>query len=161
MKIVDNYYLFLTNWLSNWHRAEIIDPISKIRYSTTEQAYMYMKAAFFQDWDSMRALQVTPMEPREAKDLGRKVKNYDDRLWSTVRYGFMVYVNYLKYSQHPDLRQQLIDTKDLILVECNPRDPIWGIGLGENDPRAETPSLWKGRNLLGQVLMEVRDMVKN
>jgi len=147
MKIVDNYYLFLTNWLSNWHRAEIIDPISKIRYSTTEQ--------------SMRALQVTPMEPREAKDFGRKVKNYDDRLWSTVRYGFMVYVNYLKYSQHPDLRQQLIDTKDLILVECNPRDPIWGIGLGENDPRAETPSLWKGRNLLGQVLMEVRDMVKN
>ena len=34
---------------------------------------------------------------------------------------------------------------------------IWGIGLGPNDPKAWDVSTWEGQNLLGKVLMQVRD----
>jgi ribA/ribD-fused uncharacterized protein len=121
---------------------------------------MWQKARFFADDVTARELMIYPMEPKEAKRLGREVKGYNDTLWSTVRYGFMVYVNYLKYTQHESLRKQLLETKDLILVECNPRDKIWGIGLDEKDPRADDPKTWDGQNLLGKALMKVRDMIR-
>jgi ribA/ribD-fused uncharacterized protein len=43
-----------------------------------------------------------------------------------------------------------------VLVEASPVDRIWGIGLAGDDPRAEHPDQWRGLNLLGFALMEVR-----
>ena len=43
-----------------------------------------------------------------------------------------------------------------MLAEANPQDQIWGIGLEKKDPRATNPRLWRGDNLLGQALMQVR-----
>jgi predicted NAD-dependent protein-ADP-ribosyltransferase YbiA (DUF1768 family) len=36
-------------------------------------------------------------------------------------------------------------------------DKIWGIGLAANDYRARNRKSWRGKNLLGQALTEVRD----
>jgi len=44
-----------------------------------------------------------------------------------------------------------------VLAEASPYDAKWGIGLAAEDPSARRRHLWKGRNLLGEVLMEVRD----
>jgi ribA/ribD-fused uncharacterized protein len=54
----------------------------------------------------------------------------------------------------------LISTKDKILVEASPWDKVWGIGLPEDDKNIENPNYWKGKNLLGFALMEVRDELK-
>lgn len=35
-------------------------------------------------------------------------------------------------------------------------DAVWGIGLAADDPRAQDPEQWPGRNLLGFALMRVR-----
>ena len=43
------------------------------------------------------------------------------------------------------------------IVEASPYDVIWGIGLRADDPRALEPAKWRGVNLLGQALMQVRD----
>lgn len=48
-------------------------------------------------------------------------------------------------------------TKHRILVEASPRDRIWGIGMGKANTDAENPMKWRGRNLLGFALTEVRD----
>ena len=40
--------------------------------------------------------------------------------------------------------------------ERSPRDRIWGIGMGRNNPSVERPSEWRGRNLLGFALMQAR-----
>ena len=45
-------------------------------------------------------------------------------------------------------------------MEASPYDTIWGIGLAAEDPRAKDPSQWRGQNLLGFALMEVRDEIR-
>jgi len=64
--------------------------------------------------------------------------------------------NLAKFSQNPDFRDFLLTTKNRILVEASPVDKIWGIGLAADDKKIENPRLWKGLNLLGFALMEVR-----
>lgn len=36
-------------------------------------------------------------------------------------------------------------------------DRIWGIGMGKDNPNVENPLKWRGKNLLGFALTEVRD----
>ncbi len=53
----------------------------------------------------------------------------------------------------------LLSMPDRVIVEASPVGPIWGIGLKENDEDAQVPPLWRGQNLLGFALMEVRDFL--
>ena len=59
------------------------------------------------------------------------------------------------------MKEFLLSTGDKILVEASPYDKIWGIGMKEGTPGIENPSNWKGENLLGFALMEVRDELRN
>ena len=43
----------------------------------------------------------------------------------------------------------------------NGKDTIWGIGLYANDDDVLDESKWKGRNLLGEVLMQIRQYFFN
>ncbi|WP_444942547.1 NADAR domain-containing protein [Microbulbifer sp. ZKSA004] len=54
------------------------------------------------------------------------------------------------------LKQFLLNTEDRVLVEASPVDRIWGIGLAQDNSASENPNDWKGLNLLGFALMEVR-----
>ena len=46
------------------------------------------------------------------------------------------------------------------LVEASPYDGIWGIRLAASSPEARDPAKWRGQNLLGFALMEVRDELR-
>jgi hypothetical protein len=65
-----------------------------------------------------------------------------------------------KFSQNKELKTYLLATQGCVLVEAAPRDKIWGIGMGENNVNIANPSKWKGANLLGKALMQVRDQIK-
>jgi len=64
--------------------------------------------------------------------------------------------NIAKFGKNTELGEYLKSTGNEVLVEAAHYDPVWGIGLHESDPDAQDPAKWKGQNLLGQVLMEVR-----
>jgi hypothetical protein len=64
---------------------------------------------------------------------------------------------YAKFTQHADLRDALLGTGDMVLVEASPVDTVWGIGLNPSDPMALDPECWRGMNLSGRALMRVRE----
>ena len=94
--------------------------------------------------------------PKEMKAYGRAVRGFDKAAWDNACYEIVKKGNLAKFTQNPDLLAFLFTTGNRILVEASPMDRIWGIGMGKNNPDAENPLKWRGRNLLGFALTEVR-----
>lgn len=94
--------------------------------------------------------------PKVIKALGREVRNFDESKWQKYRMGIVVTGNLHKFMDNEDLKLFLLSTRDKILVEASPYDTIWGIGMKEDEPDCHNIRLWKGENLLGFALMEVR-----
>jgi ribA/ribD-fused uncharacterized protein len=115
---------------------------------------MYHKALLFNDSDVATEI-LAATTPIEVKALGRQVKNFDEETWKENRYRIVKEGNILKFTQHSDLRDKLLATQGKMLVEASPRDRIWGIGYGAKNALANKER-W-GLNLLGQVLVEIRD----
>jgi ribA/ribD-fused uncharacterized protein len=158
MKITSTHVYFYGGIFSNWCSCEYHDPLADLAFYNTEQNFMYYKAVVFHDLVTAAKI-VKEKNPAEVKKYGRQVRNYNDKAWQALRYGYMVYVNYLKFSQNEELKKELLYTVDKILVEASPTDLVWGIGLAENDPSITDENMWRGTNLLGKALMEVRNMI--
>jgi ribA/ribD-fused uncharacterized protein len=126
------------------------------RYPTAEHWMMAGKARLFGDDEALAAVFAAP-SPGAAKAIGRRVRQFDDTVWKRAAYDIVVAGNLAKFGQHTDLRAFLRATGRRVLVEASPRDRIWGIGLGRENPDAHRPSGWRGRNLLGFALMDVRE----
>lgn len=126
-----------------------------IRYPTAEHYLMAEKARLFGDTHALEKI-LSASHPGEAKALGRLVSGFDEQLWEQRRVEIAVRGNTAKFSQNSQLKAFLLGTKARVLVEASPQDTIWGIGLNENDSRAQDPRSWKGLNLLGFALMRVR-----
>lgn len=128
-------------------------------YKTAEHYMMAGKAKLFNDQEILEKI-LQSATPNQAKNLGRKVKNFDPKIWDRHKYELVKKGNLLKFSQSARCKEFLLSTGDKILVEASPYDRIWGIGMLETDTRAENPLLWNGENLLGFALMEVRDELR-
>ena len=61
-----------------------------------------------------------------------------------------------KFSQNPELRQALEDTGSKTLVEANPKDTYWGAGLSLECEQVWEQHNWKGKNMLGKLLVQLR-----
>ena len=140
----------LSQW---WPSAFTVDGVT---FATAEHYMMWRKALLFDDEDSARRI-VAASHPRQAKMLGRRVHGFDEQTWTAARYGIVVDAGYAKFGQNPELRAFLAGTAQRILVEASPTDRVWGIGLAATDDRSADPAQWRGLNLLGFALMEVRE----
>ena len=87
------------------------------------------------------------------------MQNFDDALWKANARRLVTEGNIFKFTQNADLGDFLLATGDTVLVEASPRDCIWGIGLSQGNPKAQHPDTWRGQNLLGFALMDVREML--
>jgi ribA/ribD-fused uncharacterized protein len=143
---------------SQWYPSPFT--VNGITYATAEHWMMAKKAVVFNDNETFEAVLQAP-KPALAKQLGRQVKNFDAAIWEEKAYEFVAEGNWHKFSQNGDLKKFLLYTGDTIIVEAAPNDFIWGIGLSQDDKDAANPFKWKGTNLLGFALMEVRDKLKN
>ncbi|MFC0038837.1 NADAR family protein [Actinomadura rayongensis] len=139
--------------LSQWWPAAFT--VDGTVYPTAEHYMMAEKARLFGD-EETRGRVLAAGHPKEAKDLGRAVRGFDRRTWDDHSVPIVVRGNRAKFGQHRDLRDYLTGTGGRILVEASPLDRVWGIGLAADDDRAARVAEWRGRNLLGFALMEVR-----
>jgi ribA/ribD-fused uncharacterized protein len=134
--------------------------VDGIEYKTAEHWMMAKKALLFNDIEVFNEI-LQANSPAEVKKLGRKVKHYDDAIWLANRYEIVQQGNYHKFNQNKKLEEFLLQTSNSILVEASPVDPIWGIGMAADNEDILNPEKWKGLNLLGFALMEVRDELNN
>ncbi|MEV0697972.1 NADAR family protein [Saccharopolyspora sp. NPDC050389] len=139
--------------LSQWWPAPFT--VDGRRFATAEHYMMWRKAMLFGDTGSAEKI-LQASHPRQAKQLGRGVRGFDQRRWEERRYEIVLTACVEKFGQNPDLREFLLGTGNRVLVEASPVDSIWGIGLAVDDPRCENPEQWQGLNLLGFALGEAR-----
>jgi ribA/ribD-fused uncharacterized protein len=140
--------------LSQWWPSPFF--VDGVQYFHSEGFMMAGKARIFGDASSLARI-LQEQNPAVAKHLGQQVSNFDESIWVSRRYELVVEGNAAKFSQAPLLASYLRSTAPRVLVEASPRDLIWGIGLDGSNPKAQIPSEWRGTNLLGFALVEVRE----
>lgn len=116
---------------------------------------MWAKAMTFGDREAAQGI-LASTKPVHQKRMGRGVRGYDDAVWAAKRDQVIGEALDAKFSQHPALAKVLLDTHGTLLVEASPYDRLYGVGLGENDPRIDDPKQWKGANKLGHLLTQQR-----
>ena len=110
---------------------------------------------YFQDENTASAI-LRLGTPKQAKGLSYQIKDYDETLWKSVAKQTMYNACIKKFQQNPDLREKLKKTSG-ILAEANPKDNFFSCGLSLQDPNLEMRTKWKGLNILGDILVKVRE----
>jgi len=150
----EQFTLFYNGPFSQWKFATMT--IDGIAYNCCEQYMMSKKAIVFKDELTLNKI-MDSNSPREQKSLGKTVKNFDKEQWEAVAKDIVYRGNIAKFTQNNDLAIELSKTAGTTLVEASPYDRIWGIGLGENDPKALDREQWLGTNWLGEIITQVRN----
>lgn len=143
--------------LSQWYPSGFV--LGGTQYPTAEHWMMAEKARLFGDGEVLARI-LSARTPAEAKKLGGLVRGFEEQAWRERRVSIVAAGNFFKFNQNPAIGRFLIGTGDRVLVEASPIDRIWGIGLPHDDPRAEDPPAWRGLNLLGFALMDVRERLR-
>lgn len=128
-------------WLSNFWMCPV--KFEGITYPSSEHAYQAAKAQDRRIRDEIRKLD----SPGKAKRAGSRIALRPD--WEFVKLQVMFHIVYDKFSRNLDLKEKLLATNNMRLVESNTwGDIFWGVcnGIGENN--------------LGKILMQVRKELK-
>lgn len=144
-------------YLSNWYHSDF--DLDGQHFTSTEQYIMYQKCLAFGDLESAASVLATE-DTQAQQDIGRQVKGYVNHVWAGMRQLVAVRGLYAKFSQNEELKKKLLDTSDAWLVECAHKDTTWACGIRLNEDERFDTSKWRGQNILGFALMEVREDLK-
>lgn len=144
-----------SQWYASPFEAEIFGRRPH-KFNCCEQYMMAGKALAFGDEEVFNAIMLET-NPSKQKQLGRQVRNFDPVVWDKVAREIVYEGNIAKFTSTDELKQYMLDTNDLYLVEGAWYDSVWGVKLAWDDPKIEDSANWQGTNWLGEVLMRVRD----
>jgi ribA/ribD-fused uncharacterized protein len=124
-------------------------------FNCCEQWMMAAKAVLMNDEFAAKRI-LALKSPKRQKEEGRKIENFDPAVWDKHKRNVVYWGNLWKFSQNPELKEFLLSfPRHTIFAEAAPWDPVWGIGLGPENPDALITSRWKGQNLLGEAIQRV------
>lgn len=158
--IYKNHVAFWGSPLSNFYSCEFT--FDNTVWKSSEQCFMAMKAKFFKDKETYNQI-LEAKTPKEAKRLGRLVKNFNNDLWDNEKDSIMFKILKEKFTQNDDLHDLLLNSKFMNkgFVEGSPFDGIWGVKISWDNPSIDNKSSWKGENRLGKTLDKVRQYIIN
>ena len=158
MKVTDKYVFFWGGPFSNFAPVEGGIEFDGFRFPTSEHVFMYIKAKTFRDDEIAEQIKNAP-DPKTAKNLGRKVRGFNEKVWEQRRINAMKTAVQHKFNASPEFRNELLKEKyrNKIFVEASPYDFIWGIGMSTSNPNVNDERKWPGLNLLGNILTKLRD----
>jgi ribA/ribD-fused uncharacterized protein len=148
------HFFYKDRYLNQWSKSPFHG--EHIWYNCMEQYMMFAKASLFHD-DDMCTKILQTYDPYKQRQLGRKVRNFNQSRWDSVKLYIVIQGNMLKFSQNPKHLEFLRSTGTKHIVEASPYDRIWGIGYSQ-DTALDNIHDW-GDNLLGKALMTVRGML--
>lgn len=143
---------------SNWYPAEF--EYAGKHFANSEQFMMYHKVLMFHKHDLANQIMQTSDPAKCKKIAGQKFPEFNSDLWEKTCVTIVKRGVKAKFVQNPDILQKLLDTGNALLAECSPFDKKWGIGIDINDPDRLVIAKWKGKNLLGRILMEIREELR-
>jgi len=144
-------------YLSNWAKSTF--RLDGQLFNCAEQYIMWSKAVAMNDVD-MKMQILSTSDPQTQKKLGKKVQPWNEKKWKQLREPVMLKAARAKFSQNEELAERLLKTYPRRMAEASPSDCVYGIGLAPNDPKAQDSQNWKGENLLGRVLEQVREELR-
>lgn len=124
-------------------------------FYTAMHYMMACKARMFGDEEAADYI-LSTRSPKEVFKVGRQVQGFDSDAWKSKREQVVMEGNIAKFTQDPELSSYLLETGSSVLAFANPTDRIWGTGVDALDLRSRYPERWRGLNLLGFLLMELR-----
>ncbi len=159
METDDAIYFYGTNnkfgFLSNFYMCKFTDTINN--YISSEQYFMYHKCMLFDCFnDKLLNKILTSNNNSSIKKYGRQVRNFDNKIWNEHKEDIMKKGLILKFEQNKDIQDKLLDTGRKILYEASKNDKIWSIGIDIKQVGKKEPT---GQNLLGKLLMDVREYI--
>lgn len=157
MIITEKYTFFWKDKIGQWNLTDFKDN-QNIIYSSAEQYMMAKKALLFNDEEIYQNI-MSEKSPKIIQELGRKIKNFDQKTWDAHAQIIVYQGNYFKFTQNKELYGLLKSTGETILVEASPFDLIWGVGLSVEDEKIFDDLNWRGKNLLGYLLTFLRDNI--
>lgn len=128
-------------------------------YHSAKQAIFAELAKLFGDQENLEKI----MSSETADEITYSVKNISDEnatKWNEAIKKLMYDVNLAKFNQYAELSGRLIETRNAIIGAYEPNDTLIGIGIASENPLAKNPINWAGQNILGKVLMEIRETLK-
>ena len=148
--VLSNFYNVKNNFVYE-HRS----------YSSAEQAFQHKKARVAGDLNKQREIMFNA-DPVVQKNLGHEVRGLDHASWDKDKCSILKEILISKFTQHEQLKQFLMDTKDKTLAEANGRDSYFAIGLPLTHPDVLDPTKWADNsNHLGRILMEIRQELRS
>jgi ribA/ribD-fused uncharacterized protein len=154
----DNVVVFFSQGspFSNFHFA----PFTKhnVKYTSNEQFIQASKAQLFED-DYTHAKIMQTTNPYDIKKLGKDVKNFVRQRWEQEAKAIATEGCLAKFSQNGHLLEALIKTDQKTIGEAS-KDSFWGVGKTLSDDTILNTDSWTGQNLLGKILMTVRQQLQ-
>ena len=154
---------------SQWFRREPFK-INGREYVTAEQYMMSEKALLFNDLEMYQKIMAEP-DPKLCKDMGKKVKGFEQKKWDEAFPEILFHGNLGKLQSDIAIVDALLNTENAVLIEASPFDDIYGAGiekknlLNEDGTLKVLPQNWhkkgsvkQAENHLGFILMGIRDL---
>jgi ribA/ribD-fused uncharacterized protein len=115
-------------------------------WPTTEHYFQAQKFAGTEHEEAIRRASSAMIVARMGRDRSKPLR----KDWETVKDDIMFKALMAKFSQHERLRDELLATGDARIVEHTSNDAYWGDG-GDGS----------GKNMLGRLLMKVREQLRS
>ncbi|PAV88147.1 hypothetical protein WR25_17758 [Diploscapter pachys] len=175
------------HWLSNMSPSPIT--IDEVTYPSVEHYYQACKVYLLGNNDLSSKIS-TVKNPQQTKSQARKLLNGVATKEKVEEWKMkdapkiLQYALKVKFTQNPELRKKLLETKDAILAHAFKNDSVFATGCGEADVKkwaeeksgelvkipvdfTEDPDKFKyvplvgqGKNLLGFILMRIRAEIR-
>ncbi|MDZ8083672.1 MAG: NADAR family protein [Nostoc sp. DcaGUA01] len=120
--------------------------LDELYWPTSEHYFQAQKFFGTPDAEQIRLVKM----PKDAARMGRERTRSLRQDWEQVKDDIMRQAVLRKFQTHTDIRDILLSTGDEEIVENSPIDFYWGCGADGS-----------GKNMLGKILMEVREILSH